>query len=53
MKNLFIKLGIFEIAQSEIERQLELADNSIKSIAQNEYTAMLLELSKSLNKRSF
>ncbi len=53
MKQLFIKLGIFEIAQTEIERQLALAESAIKSIEQNAYTAMLLALSQSLNKRSF
>ncbi len=53
MKSIYEKLNIFEIAQNEIEKYLEVATQSINKLKKNEYTEILLDLLKSLNKRNY
>jgi geranylgeranyl diphosphate synthase type II len=53
VKAMYEKLGIFEIAQQEIEKNLNTAKNVLANLPQNEYVDLLLQLAESMNKRSF
>jgi geranylgeranyl diphosphate synthase, type II len=53
LKAIMHKLGIFEIAQNEIEAHLKNAQLALSHLKQNDYTDMLSNLLNSLNNRSF
>jgi len=51
LDNLFIKYGIYNLAQNEIDNYFEKAGNSYKLLKKNVHTEMLAWLLSSLNKR--
>lgn len=51
--NLFDKLGIFDEAQTEIEKHLDSALQNLNKLNQNDYTDMLKWLLEKLNKRNY
>ncbi len=53
MQNLFIRLGVFEEAQTRISEYFNKADNEIDKLPENDYTEMLRWLINKLNKRKF
>ncbi len=53
VKDIMQKLGVFDIAQNEIETHLRNAHIALANLNQNEYTEMLGEMLNSLNKRTF
>lgn len=53
MTALMYKLGIFDLAQNEIEIHIANAHKALNDLKQNDYTQMLGTLIDSLNKRSY